>query len=341
MDQKKDSSYENCLKTAKERIEKGELSLCARGYCSAKHRFEKYPSAYANAYASNVCKGRVKGFDGIKQENSTYISQKKGEAGGLRRWFDEEWVNLCEKGDGPGGFKPCGTGEGVNNPEKYPYCRAYHKLPDTSVITVEELQQYFPVEFEDLISEMCSKKQSIDHSKDIKPTRVTLPEHVHEKVKSMRQTKGGRLTVSPKKNGFYKDMIKIPPKVKNQAVLGLRMIGLGFKGGTQTGWDRAEQLAYESHISADDIADMRTWFARHGPDASNGGTSYTGYCKWITDGKPLHQGYGKYRGAVAWLIWGGDDAYEWLKQKDVRELLNNRFPNRKISETSNNLGCTF
>ena len=32
---------------------------------------------------------------------------------------------------------------------------------------------------------------------------------------------------------------------------------------------------------------MRTWFARHGPDASNGGTSYPGYCKWVNDGKPI------------------------------------------------------
>jgi len=57
---------------------------------------------------------------------------------------------------------------------------------------------------------------------------------------------------------------------------------------------------------------MRSWFARHGPDAKNGGTSYSGYCKWIDDGMPMNKGLSKYKGAVSWLNWGGDAAQESL-----------------------------
>ena len=38
-------------------------------------------------------------------------------------------------------------------------------------------------------------------------------------------------------------MIKIK-KVKDDALLGIKLLDNGFKGGTQTGWDRAEQLPY-------------------------------------------------------------------------------------------------
>ena len=33
--------------------------LCARGKAAAKRKFDVYPSAYANAYAVKVCKGKV------------------------------------------------------------------------------------------------------------------------------------------------------------------------------------------------------------------------------------------------------------------------------------------
>jgi len=38
--------------------------LCAKGKAAAKRKFDVYPSAYANMYASKVCKGKVKAKDG-------------------------------------------------------------------------------------------------------------------------------------------------------------------------------------------------------------------------------------------------------------------------------------
>ena len=40
--------------------------LCPRGKAAAKAKFDVYPSAYANAYASKVCAGKVKGL-GVKK----------------------------------------------------------------------------------------------------------------------------------------------------------------------------------------------------------------------------------------------------------------------------------
>ena len=34
--------------------------LCAKGKAAAKRKFDVYPSAYANMYASSVCSGKVK-----------------------------------------------------------------------------------------------------------------------------------------------------------------------------------------------------------------------------------------------------------------------------------------
>ena len=46
--------------------------LCARGKSAAKAKFDVYPSAYANGYAIQVCKGKIKGLDGKKRCSPPY-----------------------------------------------------------------------------------------------------------------------------------------------------------------------------------------------------------------------------------------------------------------------------
>lgn len=46
--------------------------LCARGKSAAKAKFKVYPSAYANGYAVQVCKGKMPGTDGKKKCSSPY-----------------------------------------------------------------------------------------------------------------------------------------------------------------------------------------------------------------------------------------------------------------------------
>ena len=46
--------------------------LCARGKAAAKAKFKVYPSAYANGYAVQVCKGKMPGSDGKKRCSGSY-----------------------------------------------------------------------------------------------------------------------------------------------------------------------------------------------------------------------------------------------------------------------------
>jgi len=46
--------------------------LCARGKSAAKSKFKVYPSAYANGYAVQVCKGDMPGTDGKKHCSPPY-----------------------------------------------------------------------------------------------------------------------------------------------------------------------------------------------------------------------------------------------------------------------------
>ena len=53
--------------------------LCPRGKAAAKRKFAVYPSAYANAYASKVCAGKIKDPSGVKRKD--FRGPKKAEGG--------------------------------------------------------------------------------------------------------------------------------------------------------------------------------------------------------------------------------------------------------------------
>ena len=54
--------------------------LCARGKAAAKRKFKVYPSAYANAYASKICAGKIKDPSGMKRKD---WGPKKAKTGDL------------------------------------------------------------------------------------------------------------------------------------------------------------------------------------------------------------------------------------------------------------------
>lgn len=56
---------------------KKDTTLCDRGKNAAKAKYEVYPSAYANGYAVQVCKGKMPGLDGEKRCSGKYCSGKK------------------------------------------------------------------------------------------------------------------------------------------------------------------------------------------------------------------------------------------------------------------------
>jgi hypothetical protein len=64
-----DNDYDDTLSEGKK---KTGTKLCARGKAAAKSKFDVYPSAYANGYAVQVCKGTKPGLDGKKRCSGTY-----------------------------------------------------------------------------------------------------------------------------------------------------------------------------------------------------------------------------------------------------------------------------
>jgi len=69
--------------------------LCPRGKAAAKRKFAVYPSAYANAYASKICAGKIKDPSGVKRKD---FRGKKAK-GGLM----EATARLKRQGLGMGG----------------------------------------------------------------------------------------------------------------------------------------------------------------------------------------------------------------------------------------------
>mgnify|MGYP003642166317 CR=1 FL=1 len=64
----------------KKKKKKKDTTLCARGKNAAKAKYDVYPSAYANGYAVQVCKGKIAGLDGSKRCSGKYCSGKKNES---------------------------------------------------------------------------------------------------------------------------------------------------------------------------------------------------------------------------------------------------------------------
>ena len=84
--------------------------LCPRGKAAAKAKFKVYPSAYANAYASRICAGKIKDPSGVKRKDfkgrkpSAMGGRIKLAGGGLREATDRlrrqglRGGGICKKG---------------------------------------------------------------------------------------------------------------------------------------------------------------------------------------------------------------------------------------------------
>lgn len=62
----------NEKKKSKKKKSKKDTTLCSRGKNAAKAKYDVYPSAYANGYAVQVCKGKMPGLDGEKKCSGKY-----------------------------------------------------------------------------------------------------------------------------------------------------------------------------------------------------------------------------------------------------------------------------
>jgi len=87
--------------------------LCPRGKAAAKRKFDVYPSAYANAYASKICAGKIKDPSGVKRKD---FRGKKAKGGLI-----EATARLKRKGlknGGSPGFVARGCGAIMSNRKK-------------------------------------------------------------------------------------------------------------------------------------------------------------------------------------------------------------------------------
>lgn len=97
----------------------------------------------------------------------------------------------------------------------------------------------------------------------------------------------------------------IPPKgVQEAAQRAVRWIeeGRAGQGFTDTGRDRAHQLAKGKDVSEDDLRRMKAYFARHALDRDAEG---------FTHGSPGFPSPGR----VAWDAWGGDAGRRWAERE--------------------------
>lgn len=87
---------------------------------------------------------------------------------------------------------------------------------------------------------------------------------------------------------------KPPVKVANAAYEGLVLRNEYKRGGTSVGLARAKQLAYRHPVTLETIVRMYKFFNRHYKNRNT----------------PPAKGNGK----IAWLLWGGNPGFSWVKK---------------------------
>ena len=88
--------------------------LCPRGKAAAKRKFDVYPSAYANAYASKICAGKIKDPSGVKRKD---FRGKKAK-GGLMEATSRLKRQGLKNGGSAKGFVARGCGAIMSNRKK-------------------------------------------------------------------------------------------------------------------------------------------------------------------------------------------------------------------------------
>ena len=114
-----------------EYLEEGENSptnpaLWSRAKAAARSKFDKYPSAYANAWASKWYKSKGGGWRKKKKANESIElneALKDIIMEDLRDWFKQKWKRVTSSGKVAG---ECGTSKNKSNPDRcLPAAKAY------------------------------------------------------------------------------------------------------------------------------------------------------------------------------------------------------------------------
>ena len=197
-------------------------TLCARGKSAAKAKYEVYPSAYANGYAVQVCKGTKPGLDGKKRCSGKYCSGKKNEEftpnltinEDLGVWFGDKkkkkgskqpqgpWVNICKEKSG-GGHPECGRDDA--DKKGYPVCRGKSVAANMSQSEKDSACR----------RKREKEKKDPQTGKGQKPTRIKVKnfkKKVKESILQEAEYQGRKVTLNKPTRG---DVKKFKVYVKN------------------------------------------------------------------------------------------------------------------------------
>ena len=92
-------------------------------------KFDVYPSAYANGYL-------VKRY---KELGGRYSSRSSRKNSNLKRWYDEQWVDISRPRKNSVGYEKCGRKSSRSG--KYPVCRPSVRASSQTPLTVRELSK--------------------------------------------------------------------------------------------------------------------------------------------------------------------------------------------------------
>jgi len=113
------------------------LALYNRVKSEAKRKFKAWPSAYASGWLVQE----------YKRRGGTYTEKKT--TGGLTRWFEEKWINVCKLPKTVECGRPSATGGNLRSAggnlkewkKKYPYCRPSKRISRKSPKTARQLSR--------------------------------------------------------------------------------------------------------------------------------------------------------------------------------------------------------
>jgi Family of unknown function (DUF5872) len=103
-------------------------ALWGRAKAAARAKFDVYPSAYANAWASKWYKSHGGHWSG--DDNRV----KKADGGGLGKWFAEDWKDIKTG-------KSCGRSGGEKGKRPYPACRPAHAAAEMSKVEKQTMSR--------------------------------------------------------------------------------------------------------------------------------------------------------------------------------------------------------
>lgn len=137
-----------------------------------RRRVRAWPSAYASGQVVREYKRRGGRYSGDRS------------SGNLRRWFREDWRNVCER-DSSGNYKKCAQDA---RGTRYPYCRPSRRVSRATPRTIDEMT-------ESQRTRMCRRKQRAEGA------------HVGSSVRGVRVPAGTRFMRGP---GRYKYTAILP-----------------------------------------------------------------------------------------------------------------------------------